>query len=70
MDSGASDHMTGDLLVFHNYVPVFDNNTARIADGTLSKVVGVGTIIISKDITLNSVLFVPNLTAISCLLVK
>ena len=61
VDSGASDHMTGDLSVFHDDVPNFDNYTIRIADGTLSKVVGIGTVIISKDITLNSILFVPNL---------
>ena len=61
VDSGASNHMTGDSSVFHNYTPSFENNTVRIADGTSSKVAGIGTVIISKDITLNSVLFVPNL---------
>ena len=40
VDSGASDHMTGDLSVFHDYVPNFDNYTVRIANGTLSKVAG------------------------------
>ncbi|KAI5410582.1 hypothetical protein KIW84_055916 [Lathyrus oleraceus] len=38
IDSGASDHMTGDLAVFDSYSPCQNNLTIRIADGTLSKV--------------------------------
>ncbi|RVW64572.1 Retrovirus-related Pol polyprotein from transposon TNT 1-94 [Vitis vinifera] len=33
----------------------------RIADGSLSKVVGTGSVVLSRDLTLNSVLLVPNL---------
>ena len=61
VDSGASDHMTGDITVFDNYSPCHDHSTVRIADGTLSKVVGKGSVVISEDITLNSVLYVPKL---------
>ena len=53
--------MTGDITVFHKYTPCLDNTTVRIADGTLSKAVGIGSVIISNDIVLKSVLFVPNL---------
>ncbi|RVX10668.1 Retrovirus-related Pol polyprotein from transposon TNT 1-94 [Vitis vinifera] len=61
VDSGASDHMTGNLMVFHEYTPCHNNSSIRIADGTLSRVFGTGSVIISKDITLHSVLYVPKL---------
>ncbi|KAL6321073.1 hypothetical protein AAG906_012065 [Vitis piasezkii] len=61
VDSGASDHMTGNLMVFHEYTPCHNNSSVRIADGTLSRVFGIGSVIISKDITLHSVLYVPKL---------
>nr|KYP57492.1 hypothetical protein KK1_003756 [Cajanus cajan] len=53
--------MTGDLTVFKSYSPCLNNYTVRIADGTLSKVMGKGSVIISQNITLNSVLYVPKL---------
>ncbi|RVW98281.1 hypothetical protein CK203_034262 [Vitis vinifera] len=34
---GASDHMTGNLMVFHEYTPCHNNSSVRIADGTLSR---------------------------------
>ncbi|XP_025980910.1 uncharacterized protein [Glycine max] len=40
IDSRASDHMTGDITVFDNYSPCHEHSTVRIADDTLSKVVG------------------------------
>lgn len=53
--------MTGDITVFDHYSPCHDHSAVRIADGTLSRVVGKGSVVISKDITLNSVLYVPKL---------
>ena len=61
IDSGASDHMTWDIIVFNNYTPCYNNSTIRIADGIVSKVVGTGSVTLTKDITLKSVLFVPKL---------
>lgn len=61
IDSGASDHMTGDLTLFSSYSPCPYNYTVRIADGTHSKVMGKGSVIISPHITLESVLYVPEL---------
>lgn len=61
VDSGASDHMTGDATIFDLYNPCQNNVTVRIADGLLSKVTGTGSVVLSKDITLNSVLLIPNL---------
>ncbi|RVW48509.1 Retrovirus-related Pol polyprotein from transposon RE1 [Vitis vinifera] len=40
VDSGASDHMTGNLMVFHEYTPCHNNSSVQIADGTLSRVFG------------------------------
>ncbi|RVW83799.1 Retrovirus-related Pol polyprotein from transposon TNT 1-94 [Vitis vinifera] len=61
VDSGASDHMTGDATIFDTYSSCPNNLTVRIADGSLSKVVGTGSVVLSRDLTLNSVLLVPNL---------
>ena len=61
VDSGASDHMTGDITNFSKYLPCHDNSTVRIADGTHSAVVGKGLVTISQDITLRDVLYVPQL---------
>ena len=61
MDSGASDHMIGDARIFSTYSPCHENFYVRIADGSLSRVTGTGSMVISKNLTLNSVLLVPNL---------
>ena len=61
VDSGAFDHITGDATIFQNYTPCSKDYTVHIADGSLSKVVGTGFVPISKDLTLDSVLLVPNL---------
>ena len=61
VDSGASDHMTGDATILDNYSPCNGDLAFRIADGSLSKVAGTGSVVISKDLNLTSVLLVPNL---------
>ena len=61
IDLGAFDHMIGDTTIFQNYTPCFGDYTVHIADGSLSKVVGKSFVVISKDLTLNSILLVPNL---------
>ncbi|RVW20455.1 Retrovirus-related Pol polyprotein from transposon RE1 [Vitis vinifera] len=61
VDSGASDHMTGDATIFDTYSSCPNNLTVRIADGSLSKVAGTGSVVLSRDLTLNSVFLVPNL---------
>lgn len=62
IDSGASDHMTGDPSLFQSYYPCSENYKVHIANGSLSSVTGIGSIIISQDLILKSVLLVPNLT--------
>ncbi|XP_024030846.1 uncharacterized protein LOC112094389 [Morus notabilis] len=56
IDSGASDHMTGDGSLFHEYQLSHTNLTVRIADGSLSKVAGIGSIWLSPEIILKSML--------------
>jgi len=53
--------MTRDLDAFSNYTLCNTHSTICIADGTLSKVMGKGSVKISRDIILNSVLYVPKL---------
>ena len=61
IDSGASDHMTGDVSVFTTYTPCHNHLNIRIADGSLSKVAGIGSVAVTNTIILDSVLFVPKL---------
>ncbi|GMP21651.1 hypothetical protein CsSME_00052836 [Camellia sinensis var. sinensis] len=61
VDSGASDHMTGDATIFDTYSSCQNNLTVRIADGSLSKVAGIGSVVLSRNLILNSVLLVPDL---------
>ena len=53
--------MTRDEKFFSTYNPCYKNLTERIADGSLSKVAGTGSVRVSKNITLDSVLLVPKL---------
>jgi len=61
IDSRASDHMIRDFTLFSSYSPCSYNYTVQIVDGTHSKVMGKESIIISQNITLESVLYVPKL---------
>ena len=61
VNSAASDHMTGDIKLFKTYNPCYGNSNVWIADGLLSKVAGIGSVVISEEITLHTVLLVPNL---------
>ena len=53
--------MTRDEKFFSTYNPCYKNLTERIADGSLSKVAGTGSVRVSKNITLDSVLLMPKL---------
>lgn len=61
MDSDASDHMTGNPELFTDIKPCKEKLYVKIADGTQSQVAGIGTIQPTKNLILNSVLFVPKL---------
>ncbi|RVX23040.1 Retrovirus-related Pol polyprotein from transposon TNT 1-94 [Vitis vinifera] len=61
VDTGASDHMTGDAAILQNYKPSNGHSSIHIADGSKSKIAGTGSIKLTKDLYLDSVLHVPNL---------
>ena len=48
VDFGASNHMTGDISIFLHFILIPCVSTVRIAEGSLSKVVGVGANSINK----------------------
>ena len=60
-DSSASDHMTGNLSLFYSYMPCQGNVGVKIADGTFTSIAGKGSIRLSENLVLHSVLHVPNL---------
>ena len=53
--------MIGDATNFQNYTLCSRDYKVCIADGSLPKVAGTGSVVISKDLTLDSILLVPNL---------
>ena len=61
IDSGVSNHMTSVSFLFNTYSPYFGNKKVWITNDSLSSIVGTGSVRISNNITLKSVLHVPNL---------
>lgn len=61
-DSGAIDHTTSLSHLFLSYTPCPGNAKIKAADGSLSSIVGKGTITISDSLVLKFVLHVPNLS--------
>ena len=61
VDYGTSDYMTRDASISQHYKLNHGVSIIRIADGSLSKVVGIGTIQLTKDLIPSHVLHVPNL---------
>jgi len=62
IDSGATDHMTGESSLFSSYKPCAGNSKIKIADGPLSAVAGKSSIVLSPLLTIQDVLHVPNLS--------
>uniref|UniRef100_A0A1S8ADA3 Uncharacterized protein n=1 Tax=Citrus limon TaxID=2708 RepID=A0A1S8ADA3_CITLI len=62
LDSGATDHMTGNSQLFSSYIPCAGNQKVKIANGSLATVAGKGTITISPSLVLKNVLHVPHLS--------
>ena len=60
-DSGASDHMTSNHNLFYNYTPSDECLYVTIADGSKTLVAGSGSVKVSPQLTLKSVLHVPQL---------
>ena len=55
VDSGASDHMTGNKALLSSYEPCHKPINVRVADGSCSKVAGFGTVYLSPELVLHSV---------------
>ena len=62
LDFGATDHMTGSSNLFSTYIPCSGQKRVKIADDSFSMVVGKGSIVVTKDLILEYVLHVPNLS--------
>uniref|UniRef100_A0A2N9IER4 Reverse transcriptase Ty1/copia-type domain-containing protein n=1 Tax=Fagus sylvatica TaxID=28930 RepID=A0A2N9IER4_FAGSY len=59
LDSGANDHMTGESSIFSSpLIPV--TQSVSLADGSTSHISHKGDVFLSSDITLSSVLHIPN----------
>ncbi|KAE8723689.1 hypothetical protein F3Y22_tig00012036pilonHSYRG00007 [Hibiscus syriacus] len=56
LDSGASDHMTGNLSLFHMYSPCHSQSRIRIANGSYSSIAGIGAVRLTKEFSLEKVL--------------
>lgn len=61
IDSGASEHMTGAYNIFSTYTCFISPRTITLADGSVSPIFGIGTVILSPTLTLRNVLFVSKL---------
>ncbi|KAE8663133.1 ethylene-responsive transcription factor 5-like [Hibiscus syriacus] len=64
LDSGASDHMTCNLSLFHTYAPCHNQSRIRIVDGSYSSIARIGVVRLTKDFLLEKVLYVPSLSYI------
>jgi hypothetical protein len=62
VDSGASDHMTGESTLFSSYSPCAGNQKIKVVDDSFSAIAGKWSVVLSPLLTLKSVLHVPNLS--------
>ena len=61
VDSGASEHMTGNISLLHDFHIKNHLSTVRVANGAVAKVLGTGSAYVTSNICLTNVLYVPNL---------
>ena len=61
IDSGATDHMTGNPAIYSSFKPHKSSSTVTVADGSSYHVTGTGIARPTSSITLSSVLGLPNL---------
>ena len=62
VDSGASDHMTGNHSLLCNFSEHRSFKKVEIANGTFSQAIGSGTVRLSQSMSLSSVLSLPKFT--------
>ena len=70
IDSGATDHMTGNTSLFSSLQSKFSPSTVTLADGSHSCVLGSSTIVPTPSIPLTSILSLPNFSFNLMLLVS
>ncbi|KAE8670892.1 APO protein 3 [Hibiscus syriacus] len=61
IDSGASDHMTGNIDLLEEYSESSLSASIKIEDGSLTTVKGSGSVTLNKNLLLQNVLYVPRL---------
>ena len=61
VDTGATDHMTSESRNFTSYSPLAGNNRIRTANNSSAPIAGTGTVPLTRDLKLDSVLHVPHL---------
>lgn len=61
IDSGVSNHMTGDVSQISNYHKRSEKIFVKVINGNLSEIIGTRNVEITKDYVLKYVLYVPNL---------
>ena len=64
LDSGCSQHMTGNDSMFTTLEDPEDHEHVTYGDNSRGKVLGLGRIAISKDLSISNVLFVETLSLI------
>ena len=62
VDSGATDHMTGNKTIFHNLKFCHEHLKVKVANHVFTRVEGIGTITLSNQLAIHNVLYVPELT--------
>ena len=62
VDSGATDHMSGNRGLFKTLRLCPENLRVKVANGVVTKVAGIGSVLLTKHLEVHNVLFVPALT--------
>jgi hypothetical protein len=70
LDSGCSQHMTGNDSMFTSFGDPGDHDHVTYGDNTRGRVAGLGRIAITKDFSISNVLYVESLNLICFLLLN
>ena len=62
VDSGATDHMSGNRGLFKTLRLCPENLRVKVANGVVTKVAGIGSVLLTEYLEVHNVLFVPALT--------
>jgi hypothetical protein len=62
LDSGCSQHMTGNDNMFTTLGDLEDHKHITFGDNSRARIIGLGRIVITKDLSISNVLFVESLS--------